>query len=144
MFDAYRGPFIDLATGLPLSADAVFPTSHFAVSILTDRHFMNECDRNLDLLADKPVVFVFGAADPAHGALVCDDDPANPCPTGTTCTALPQGSLCLDGNGEVNAVDIQLLPPAFGPCSGNCPEDLDGNGVVEPEDLRLLISLVIP
>lgn len=50
----------------------------------------------------------------------------------------------LDGNGEVNALDIQLLPPMFGPCSGNCPEDLDGNGFVEPEDLRLLIALVIP
>ena len=50
----------------------------------------------------------------------------------------------LDGNGVVDARDIQLLPPVFGPCTGACPEDLDGNGIVEPDDLRLLISLVIP
>lgn len=48
----------------------------------------------------------------------------------------------LNGDGQVNAVDLALLLGAWGPCSDecDCPADLDGNGTVGAFDLAILLG----
>jgi len=45
----------------------------------------------------------------------------------------------IDGDGDVDVVDLLALLAAWGPCE-DCPEDLDGNGVVDVVDLLMLLS----
>jgi hypothetical protein len=45
----------------------------------------------------------------------------------------------VDGDGVVDTNDLVMLLAAWGPCAG-CPEDLDGDGVVDTADLLLVLS----
>ena len=45
----------------------------------------------------------------------------------------------LDGNGEINFNDLLLLLAAWGNCPG-CPEDIDGSGDVGFSDTLLLLA----
>jgi hypothetical protein len=53
---------------------------------------------------------------------------------------IPDDCECItDLNGDcmVDAADFFLILAAFGPCTGDCCEDIDGNGVVDIVDLQL-------
>lgn len=50
------------------------------------------------------------------------------------------GPFDLNGDGQVDAIDIGELIANWGPCSGVCPADLDGDGVVGSGDLGILFS----
>jgi pimeloyl-ACP methyl ester carboxylesterase len=93
--DAYWGPFLDVGSGAPLSADAIVPTNTFAARILLERELLAETERNLSVLAAKPLAIHFGGADPLMGALRCDTAPAAPCPPGLVCTTVGGADLCL-------------------------------------------------
>lgn len=45
----------------------------------------------------------------------------------------------INGDGEVNVVDLLALIGVWGHCQG-CPEDLDNNGVVNVTDLLMLLD----
>jgi hypothetical protein len=45
----------------------------------------------------------------------------------------------INGDGVINTEDLLLLLAAWGPCPG-CPEDINGDGVVNTEDLLLLLG----
>jgi len=45
----------------------------------------------------------------------------------------------IDGDGDVDTVDLLLLLAAWGECPG-CPEDINGDGVVNTVDLLLLLA----
>jgi len=45
----------------------------------------------------------------------------------------------IDGDGDVDVVDLLALLGAWGPCAG-CPEDLDGSAVVDVLDLLILLG----
>ena len=45
----------------------------------------------------------------------------------------------IDGNGVVDFQDLLLVLAAWGPC-GTCAEDIDGNGIVDFQDLLELLS----
>ena len=51
----------------------------------------------------------------------------------------------LDGNGEVNLADIRSLTPQFGACvpPDPCLADLNGDGVVDKDDLLVLLALAV-
>lgn len=57
--------------------------------------------------------------------------PTGKCPTACT------GDL--NGDGEVNAIDLGILLGAWGPCAG-CPADLNGDGQVNAIDLGILLG----
>ena len=46
----------------------------------------------------------------------------------------------LDGNGVVDVNDLLIIIAAWGVCSGDCPADLSGDGVVEVNDILQLLS----
>ena len=46
----------------------------------------------------------------------------------------------LDGNGLVDVNDLLVIIGAWGPCSGDCPADLSGDGIVSVSDILLLLS----
>ena len=46
----------------------------------------------------------------------------------------------LDGDGVIGPIDVTMLIGAFGPCDGPCPADLDGDGEVGPSDLMRLLG----
>jgi len=46
----------------------------------------------------------------------------------------------LDGNGLVDVNDLLVIIAAWGPCTGDCPADLSGDGVVEVNDILVLLS----
>jgi haloalkane dehalogenase len=66
--NAYLGPFFDPATGALRSPTIAEPTTTFARSIFDDSA-MFETLGDLQSLADKPVFFFYGGADPLFGAL---------------------------------------------------------------------------
>jgi hypothetical protein len=45
----------------------------------------------------------------------------------------------INGDGVVNTEDLLMLLGAWGPCEG-CPEDINGDGVVNTEDLLILLG----
>ncbi len=45
----------------------------------------------------------------------------------------------MNGDGLVNIDDILLILAAWGPCDG-CPEDVDGNNVVDFQDLLVVLK----
>jgi hypothetical protein len=46
----------------------------------------------------------------------------------------------LNGDGVVNHLDLRILVRSFGPCDG-CPADLNGDGIVNMQDLWMLLAL---
>jgi hypothetical protein len=46
----------------------------------------------------------------------------------------------LDGNGLVDVNDLLVIIAGWGTCSGECPADLSGDGVVNVSDILLLLS----
>lgn len=46
----------------------------------------------------------------------------------------------LNGDGVVEVNDLLILIAGWGPCSGECPADLSGDGVVNVSDILLLLS----
>jgi carboxypeptidase T len=51
----------------------------------------------------------------------------------------PAGPADLDGDGLVDVDDLLELILGWGECNGSCPTDLNGDGVVDVDDLLLLI-----
>ncbi len=47
----------------------------------------------------------------------------------------------VNGDGVVNVNDLLALISAWGPCSGDCPADINGDGTVNVQDLLELLSL---
>ena len=55
---------------------------------------------------------------------------------------LPSGGVCgadLDGNSVVDVDDLLSLLAAWGPCA-DCPQDLDDSGSVDVDDLLALLA----
>ena len=46
----------------------------------------------------------------------------------------------LNGDGVVEVNDLLVIIAAWGPCSGDCPADLSGDGIVDVSDILLLLS----
>jgi hypothetical protein len=46
----------------------------------------------------------------------------------------------VDGDGVVDTNDLLLLLADWGDCTGECPADFDGNGVVDTDDLLVLLA----
>jgi hypothetical protein len=40
----------------------------------------------------------------------------------------------------VNGADLSILFAAWGPCSGSCAADIDGNGTVDGDDLTVVLG----
>ncbi len=118
--DAFWGPFFDLQQSFtPVTPDAVTPVNIFAASLLTDWQFLRNLDRDMAVLYDKPVYFMFGD-DTAFGPLKCDVGPVFPkdfaevpaititderplCPSDYVCTEAEPAPLqadCVDGDGQ--------------------------------------------
>jgi hypothetical protein len=65
---------------------------------------------------------------------------------GGVAQVVPPGPCCcagdLDGNGIVDAKDVDLVTLLFGPCPDDlpCPADFDGNGVVDLADVQFVLA----
>jgi hypothetical protein len=46
----------------------------------------------------------------------------------------------IDGNGLVDVNDLLVIISSWGTCTGECPADLSGDGVVEVNDILILLS----
>ena len=56
---------------------------------------------------------------------------------GAAAADAPMGDV--NGDGQVNLVDIQALFVAWGPCAG-CPEDINGDDAVNLLDVLIVID----
>jgi len=48
----------------------------------------------------------------------------------------------VNGDGQVNVLDLLDLLVELNVCQGNCAADLDGDGVVDASDLALLLTVL--
>ena len=46
----------------------------------------------------------------------------------------------LDGDGDVDPVDLAILLGAWGSCPTQCPANLNGDGTIDAADLAILLG----
>lgn len=98
--NAYWGPFLDVATGRPLSEDAIQPTNRLYHYFHSDPEFMEEVELAVTHFTTLPAAYVFCADDKWFGALRCDNDAAPPCPPPLNCERMNNVDWCVDGAGQ--------------------------------------------